>query len=351
MVPEHNGARSCAAVSDASKVRRLPFSQLERISQYAWTVRIVFYHYVGKLIEAQQNLSTFIGLLCRYCVQVEFPLTPGTSFLFCIVIAMAENSSFCLSGAAPIDLANTFICNAGFYCTSNWCKLSELIAKNFPLGSESKGINPPQYCAPTKECQAVRLQTVENTCDQPQGLYEPIVCTKGYYCPRPGDQRYLCPAKYYCPLGTESPVKCGPLSVCPSGSSREFHLDGFVVALVLDIILLIIIFVPLHLRVCNLGFKKYHRDSRSGSEEILEAAEGPTLLSIAGDRETDYPNISITYQDITFELGELTRPLVSSVSGSIERGMLCGILGPSGAGKSKRPTRHRDFADEEQQRS
>ncbi|KAL5451596.1 hypothetical protein PMIN07_005463 [Paraphaeosphaeria minitans] len=229
---------------------------------------------------------------------------------------MAENSSLCLTGAAPIYLANTFVCNAGFYCP------------------ESKRTEPPQYCPPTKECQAVRLQMAENTCDQPQGLYEPIVCTKGYYCPRPGDQRYLCPDKHYCPLGTESPVKCGPLSVCPSGSSREFHLDGFVVAMILDIVLLIIVFVPLRLGVSNLDFKKYRKDSQSSSEEVLEVAERPTLLSIPGEHETNYPSISITYEEITFELSELNRPVVSSVSGSIQRGILCGILGPSGAGKT-----------------
>jgi hypothetical protein len=225
-----------------------------------------------------------------------------------------------------------------------------MMAKSFPIGPESKGIEPPQYCAPTKECQAIRLQAVENTCNQPQGLYEPIVCTKGHYCPRPGDQRYLCPAKHYCPLGTEMPVKCGSLSVCPPGSSREFHLDGFVVALVLDIILLIIIFVPTHLRVRNLDFKRYRKDSRPSSDEDLEAVERPTFLSVPGDHETDWPNISITYQDITFELSESTRPLVSSVSGSIERGMLCGILGPSGAGKSRRPAHYREFANGKQQR-
>lgn len=125
------------------------------------------------------------------------------------------------------------------------------------------------------------------------------------------------------------------------------HLDGFFVALLLDIILLVIIFVPLQLGVRKLGFKRYRKDSRSSSAEILEVAETPTLFSIAGDYETNHPKISITYQDITFELGKSTRPLVASVSGSIERGTLCGILGPSGAGKSKRPTRYRDFANEE----
>ena len=47
----------------------------------------------------------------------------------------------------------------------------------------------PVYCPPSAECQARRLAGL--SCDA-QGIYEPIICESGYYCPS-YNEKYECP--------------------------------------------------------------------------------------------------------------------------------------------------------------
>ncbi|KAH8702827.1 hypothetical protein GQ44DRAFT_631213 [Phaeosphaeriaceae sp. PMI808] len=230
---------------------------------------------------------------------------------------MANNSSLCVTGVTPITLANNFICNPGFYCPNN------------------SVINPPQYCAPTKECQGVRLQAVENTCDSPQGKYEPIVCTKGYYCPSPGSNKYPCPEKHYCPPGTETPFKCGRVSICLSGSSRQFNLEGFVVALILDILLMVFIFAPGKLGFFQIKGKNHYKDDHFSDEDCVPVGDTPIFLPTDRyNNEPKHAGICVSYTGVSFEINQPSRFLISSVTGNLQKGTLCGILGPSGAGKT-----------------
>jgi ABC-type glutathione transport system ATPase component len=82
---------------------------------------------------------------------------------------------------------------------------------------------------------------------------------------------------------------------------------------------------------------KHRKDSYSSNEELVTEKDTPTILPIAADQnDTHHPGVSIVYKDIAFEIKGHSRHLVTSVSGSLQKGTLCGILGPSGAGKSKK---------------
>ncbi|KAI7463522.1 hypothetical protein KC351_g15843, partial [Hortaea werneckii] len=65
-------------------------------------------------------------------------------------------------GALPVALASEDICLPGWYCPN------------------SSPLNPPQFCPPYERCQILRANRL--SCN-PQGLYEPIICPAGFYCP------------------------------------------------------------------------------------------------------------------------------------------------------------------------
>ncbi|KAF2470518.1 uncharacterized protein BDR25DRAFT_262454 [Lindgomyces ingoldianus] len=257
---------------------------------------------------------------------------------------MANESSNCLTGASPVDLAKVVACNHGFYCPNNTNE------------------HPPQYCAPTRSCQAIRLLPFQNNCPEPQGIYEPIVCPKGSYCPAGGKVVIPCSKGHYCPLGTETPFRCGRLSICPPRSSRELALDGFLVALIFDLLILALVFVPtskLFVRVIPRKAHKGLKSDESTCESQLKTIEG----DIAGNPDNDPANpdsdgaesaadlqdfvstvaeyndggengLSIGFNAIGFTVEKHSKRLISAISGKFEKGTLCGILGPSGAGKS-----------------
>ncbi|KAJ3190607.1 hypothetical protein HK101_008560 [Irineochytrium annulatum] len=76
--------------------------------------------------------------------------------------------------------------------------------------------------------------------DVAQGLYEPIVCKPGHYCPN-----YLtmlpCPAGYFCPTGTVVPMKCGFFTLCPTGSVTQLAYGPLVLMVIIDGFLAIVI--------------------------------------------------------------------------------------------------------------
>ncbi|KAH6853750.1 hypothetical protein B0I37DRAFT_335375, partial [Chaetomium sp. MPI-CAGE-AT-0009] len=134
----------------------------------------------------------------------------------------ASPNSTCLSGASPVRLADDFLCPPGFYCPNN------------------TAAHPPEYCAPTTACLLTRLQTVNNICTTPQGTFEPLVCPPGFVCAPGGRALAPCPAGHFCPLGTAVPRACGAASICPGGAARQFVMDGFVVVLAVDVVLLVV---------------------------------------------------------------------------------------------------------------
>jgi hypothetical protein len=72
----------------------------------------------------------------------------------------------------------------------------------------------------------------------PQGMFEPLLCQKGTYCPPPYNKSFECPEKHYCPYGSYKPIKCLIGSSCPKGSDREMWFGPLVILLIIDVILI-----------------------------------------------------------------------------------------------------------------
>ncbi|KAJ4269974.1 hypothetical protein NW762_001646 [Fusarium torreyae] len=140
-------------------------------------------------------------------------------------------------GALPLQLQNVSSwqndgCKEGFLCQNN--TINSL----------------PQSCPPFKECTKLRLSGM--TCQDPNtkqnvgmGVFEPIVCQAGYYCPLEGkgQKKIRCPAGSYCQPGASSPTPCNAGSSCPQGASYERYLIPIVVMIIIDILLLIGMFI------------------------------------------------------------------------------------------------------------
>ncbi|RMZ21655.1 hypothetical protein D0859_14333 [Hortaea werneckii] len=148
-------------------------------------------------------------------------------------------------GALPVALASEDICLPGWYCPN------------------SSPLNPPQFCPPYERCQILRANRL--SCN-PQGLYEPIICPAGFYCPssststassssssfgegkevrgrgvrgaRGGKEKKICPKGYFCPQGSTEAMRCDWGAYCPTGAVRQVRavplgilvlVDGLVV--------------------------------------------------------------------------------------------------------------------------
>ncbi|KAJ3114226.1 hypothetical protein HDU96_002395 [Phlyctochytrium bullatum] len=91
-------------------------------------------------------------------------------------------------------------------------------------------------CPPSEECGARRLIGMLRC--MPQGLFEPIPCPAGFYCPDPKTIK-VCPAGYQCATGTVTPVRCQFLSSCPPGTILESHYGILVLVLLADVLLVL----------------------------------------------------------------------------------------------------------------
>jgi hypothetical protein len=100
------------------------------------------------------------------------------------------------------------ICPYGFMC---------------PFYDSSNNYTYPAVCAPTYDC--TLLRGYGSFCSTSMGMYEPQICSPGYYCPPPGNQTFPCPASFYCPYGSYAPIACELMSTCPAGSSYKQVLN------------------------------------------------------------------------------------------------------------------------------
>lgn len=275
-------------------------------------------------------------------------------------------------GSLPIQIQNLTSwqqsgCIEGFYCPNN--TINSL----------------PQYCMPIEECMEARLGGA--TCIlphqdtiSPQGPFEPVPCSAGYYCPRGGLQQIKCPAGNVCPLGSIQPTKCGVGSYCPEGARVEYSILPLALLVVLDLILI----------ACTLFWEWYfamasHRKHRLkylpvdtmherkgyGKLQDTEMAELPANPSslqrtktgfsaaLAGERKSSFRldmnasreleafvssmhkaiqgtnfGLSFGFQQLGFFPKGAAKPVLSDISGNIRAGTLVGVMGGSGAGKS-----------------
>ncbi|KAM0297798.1 hypothetical protein HYE67_003282 [Fusarium culmorum] len=138
-------------------------------------------------------------------------------------------------GALPLQLQNISSwqnegCREGFLCQNN--TINSL----------------PQSCPPLKECTVARVSGITcslNGSNIAMGVFEPIVCQAGYYCPveDKGQKKIRCPAGSYCQPGSSSPTPCNVGSSCPEGSSFQRYYVPLLALILVDILLLVGMFV------------------------------------------------------------------------------------------------------------
>ncbi|KAI4178861.1 MAG: hypothetical protein LQ346_007331, partial [Caloplaca aetnensis] len=241
----------------------------------------------------------------------------------------------------------------------------------------------PEYCPPLVRCQNARLSG--GNCG-PQGLLEPFICPAGSYCPLGGKDKIKCPAGHYCSVGAYEPTKCSPGAYCPEGTNRNMSFLPPGLILALDVLVLLIMFA---FKIRNY-FKDKHASSARGkrfsrlnkrasffdknqhskqykslqdSDIALESRITHVQRSETGfggsitpidskdDNElitdldlfiqsmskcigTEKFGLSFEFSDLSFHPKKLPRPILSEVTGKIDRGSLWGVMGASGAGKS-----------------
>lgn len=230
--------------------------------------------------------------------------------------------------------------------------------------------NPPQYCLPTIGCQVTRLQQVSKTCQVPQGIYEPIVCDPGHYCPSGGKSKIRCPSRHFCPMGSYEPIQCSYGAICPSGSQREINTMGLATMIAIDFLLLIFISGPTlwnsyrfrrrKARTTHLaGEEPSCRGSSELAQEAPEVADIPLCdVSIGGRIDTTYQDeeviavefrlfieslarcvgtrelgLSFAFEDLGLKLANGKKEILAGVTGFIKSGSMWGVMGASGAGK------------------
>ena len=104
----------------------------------------------------------------------------------------------------------------------------------------------PQFCPPVTECQISRLAGEPcslNGVNVPMGPFEPVMCTKGHYCPKGGKEMIVCPPSTYCQAGASTPTPCAAGSRCPEGSSYPIFLVPLGGLAILDALLVLGLFL------------------------------------------------------------------------------------------------------------
>lgn len=242
---------------------------------------------------------------------------------------------------------------------------------NVSAGPNNQDGHPAEYCSPSTECQILRASG--KVCE-PQGIYEPVICTVGHYCPPPGKEQIRCPKGYFCPQGSFKPLKCSPAAVCPAGSSKKYDLTGLVFIILIDLAIMgFMVGPPLWKKIANISRRGRRMTDPEGERYKGTGASTPESAEYvelspkdkAGGRGSAVfvDNIDNSEAEITDDLrlliesfkkcnpGEnnvgLTfdfqdmgftvkggRQLLSAVNGKIEAGTMWGVMGPSGAGKS-----------------
>jgi ABC-type multidrug transport system fused ATPase/permease subunit len=201
----------------------------------------------------------------------------------------------------------------------------------------------------------MRLEALWNTCQYPQGLYEPIICLPGYYCPPGGLERYICPNGYYCPLGSFEPIKCDTISSCPIGSSRQFSILGILILIIIDTVIFIaLVSQSLWKRKrLILGFKAQRnlevnievQISMENEEEMGDTNESlmdshsmqKFINSLKYRMGTSVLGFEITFEGLGLVLPNGGKTILENVSGTISPKSLLAVMGASGSGKCTYP--------------
>lgn len=258
----------------------------------------------------------------------------------------------------------------------------------------------PQFCPPITQCQISRLAgepCALNGINMPMGPFEPVMCSKGHYCPKGGKEMIRCPAYSYCQAGASTPTPCAAGSRCPEGSSYQIFLVPLGVLIIVDALLILglILFklkgrmrgnarshvevmekpakttistlgrtltgrrpaynelrddsdqemAPMHGRITTVqdtwnGFQDAYTMAMASGRRVEDMSEAlsPQLQAFIESmrKATDATRLglSFTYSGLAFHPKSSAKPVLQNVTGSIERGSLVAVMGGSGAGKS-----------------
>jgi hypothetical protein len=264
--------------------------------------------------------------ICTYVFVIAFILL----FLFLAdsVFAATAAPSTCLSGSTPFQIST--LCAPGYYC---------------PLYDAADPVTYPVQCSPTDECLFDRITS--QFCPA-QGLYEPILCEKGKYCPTPTTQ-LECPAGSFCPLGQFSPIPCDSLTTCNTGSSKQTSFASVLAIILADAGLVSLWYL-------SKWYKRRRLLTRDRLYAEVQLSSVNTNLYTKGQLFQDLPAHSkllckgfkraqgqLPPMVISFDNLSLTIPakqttdkknktILKGVTGNIEHSKVTAIMGPSGAG-------------------
>ncbi|ORX93551.1 hypothetical protein BCR34DRAFT_629343 [Clohesyomyces aquaticus] len=219
---------------------------------------------------------------------------------------------------------------------------------------------PPQFCPATPECQATRYS--KGKCP-PQGIYEPVVCDAGYYCPPGGKRKLECEKGTYCPMGSHQPWKCDFGAICPPKSQRQVVTVPFGFLIAFDLMLGIIVVIGYAVSAWRKRRKTAYSpiaNLKEGADELADDVElisrpkrsVTTVLENEVDEDlssnpdfkifmrfigklikTKEVGLSFEFDDLQFE-PKPGKKILRNVSGAIDSGSMWAIMGGSGAGKS-----------------
>lgn len=223
------------------------------------------------------------------------------------------------------------------------------------------------------------------------GPYEPVVCKKGYYCPRGGAQQIECPSGHFCSVGAYEPTKCSLGAVCPPGSYRDASLLPLILLIVLDVLLISAMlaskipwngrrgspqrgkrrarrlrkaitfsrlgapnerYLPIH--DGNIPLESRISGVRRANTSSLAAMDNDFAFDesdMRGDKRPDSDiqqfvqslsrctaaaniGLSFEFDNLSYQPKGYSQPILSQVTGEITNGSFWGIMGASGAGKS-----------------
>ncbi|KAJ3321189.1 hypothetical protein HDV06_004532 [Boothiomyces sp. JEL0866] len=208
------------------------------------------------------------------------------------------------------------LCQDGFYCP------------NTLLNNQA---TYPVLCPPSTAC--ARQRALGYPCTDgflgAQGIYEPIVCPRGYYCSTPLNIQMwypvtnLSPESHYCPTGSIKPLQCDYFSYCPPGSPAQFVYGGVILCAILDLLLIAL----------------YYLYKRSENRKHIKKTLSKNVLSLTDVNQNYEKSFEGLLQGSTmrwdFRMDDLGlklksgKEILKGVSGYIRAAKLTAIMGPS----------------------
>ncbi|KAI9347665.1 P-loop containing nucleoside triphosphate hydrolase protein [Obelidium mucronatum] len=190
----------------------------------------------------------------------------------------------------------------------------------------------------------------------PQGLFEPILCWPGFYCPDP-HTIHPCPEGHFCVSGASEPQRCRHFGHCPIGSITEQNSSYIFLSVLIDLALVVVLLVrtrrdirksrnsffpqifrnvqpkdispPIQQRVLNTDTLR-----TMSSTTTTNASDDDCTAALVTAFETSFGghSIDITCKELSFSMG--SNVLLDNVSCHFQAGRMVAIIGPSGAGKT-----------------